>query len=182
MFTSPRNTLFWSLSSSVFDEINNRRRKNRQNGSRNQRAYMKLTYSAIKIEFMWSYDCFGIRLLPHISATSSSPRDFLLVSFKQQTPISIYLFESILNISSHNIHRLIYLFFALCAPVLMCLLLFSALWGPCPRWVKLSCRFQWEASKFATDKAAPNYTIECHKRKTINCSVASPSAWWISFN
>lgn len=33
---------------------------------RNQRAYMKLTYSAIKIEFMWSYDCLGIRLLPHI--------------------------------------------------------------------------------------------------------------------
>lgn len=27
---------------------------------------MKLTYSAIKIEFMWSYDYLGIRLLPHI--------------------------------------------------------------------------------------------------------------------
>lgn len=61
---------------------------------------MKLTYSAIKIEFMWSYDCLGIRLLPlhlsrllFIASSCVLACSFFLIANLQQPepPVSIYL-------------------------------------------------------------------------------------------
>lgn len=88
-----------------------------------------------------------------LASSSSSSCAAFFVSFKQQTSISIYLCESILNISSHNIHRLIYLFFALCLLV---------------PWNNFFS-FYWCCYFCA-------YTIECHKRRAIICS--SPEVYF----